>query len=181
MNKFKELWRDILPFIKNVYKWRKILWNDRDFDYNYVLDVLIFKLEDLSRGLTRWHNSARWEKDVQDINTLVRLMKKYKEEYYSMEYMDYVKNTWINVVDKDNPMLIDVKLETIDINTQDYLDKHRAALRKMKKLIDNNMFHWIGNHDTMYNTSMNLSYYLQERAKKLVWKMIEQRLEYWWD
>jgi len=43
-----KLW-DIQRGIKNFIKWRKIIWEDRDFDFGYLYDAIYFKLENMQK------------------------------------------------------------------------------------------------------------------------------------
>lgn len=63
-------WRRVIPFwgtlllIKNVWKWRKILATDQDWDYWGILNVLLFKLKNTRDFLTGPNACAVHSKSV---------------------------------------------------------------------------------------------------------------------
>ena len=51
----------IAPFaaLRRIYDWLPILWNDRDDDYEYVVEILLFKLKRLERFMgEEYHNHS---------------------------------------------------------------------------------------------------------------------------
>ena len=68
--------------VKNLYKWFWVIWNDRDWDHHYILQVLKFKLEKQANHLTKngFHNNA--QRDAELMMTCVRLIDKLQNEYY---------------------------------------------------------------------------------------------------
>lgn len=39
--------KNIIRGIKNIWKWLPIIWQDRDWDYGFMLKILVFKLENM--------------------------------------------------------------------------------------------------------------------------------------
>ena len=68
--------------VKNLYKWFRVIWNDRDWDHHYIFQVLKFKLEKQANHLTKngFHNNA--QRDAELMMTCVRLIDKLQNEYY---------------------------------------------------------------------------------------------------
>ena len=67
--------------VKNLYKWFRVIWNDRDWDHHYIFQVLKFKLEKQANYLTKngFHNNA--QRDAELMMTCVRLIDKLQNEY----------------------------------------------------------------------------------------------------
>src|SRR3990167_562734 len=65
-----DFFRSIKFFIHNLIYWLPILWDDRDWDYNYLLRILIHKLNGMER-LFREHghleNSEEVANEIQSV------------------------------------------------------------------------------------------------------------------
>ena len=65
-----DFFRNIKFFIRNLIYWLPILWDDRDWDYNYMLRILIHKLNGMER-LFREHghleNSEEVANEIQSV------------------------------------------------------------------------------------------------------------------
>lgn len=68
--------------VKNLYKWFRVIWNDRDWDHYYIFEVLKFKLEKQAKHMAEngFHNNA--QRDAELMMTCVRLIDKLQNEYY---------------------------------------------------------------------------------------------------
>jgi len=72
----------------NLWKWRKIIWRDRWWDYYFLLEILRFKLEDMYEN---WGNNTHYvddykEKDLikdllDDLNWLINDENEFKDGY----------------------------------------------------------------------------------------------------
>lgn len=49
-----DFFRSIKFFIHNLIYWLPILWSDRDWDYNYLLSILIHKLDAMSKNMREY-------------------------------------------------------------------------------------------------------------------------------
>lgn len=49
-----DLWYNLKNGIKNIWKYRNIIWKDRWYDYSYIIELLKFKLKD---NIKNWDNA----------------------------------------------------------------------------------------------------------------------------
>ena len=49
-----DLWYNLKNGIKNLWKYRNIIWKDRWYDYSYIIELLKFKLKD---NIKNWDNA----------------------------------------------------------------------------------------------------------------------------
>lgn len=66
--------------IKRFIRWFPIIWNDREFDYNYLLEVMKFKLEEMenffrSKNAMSMYSEQRADEMRRCITTLDRMIK----------------------------------------------------------------------------------------------------------
>jgi hypothetical protein len=66
----------IPAFIKNVYRFRKDLWEYRTYDYRYVLSVLKTSLEGLKQGLENGYEVRETrDKKIEKISRVIRFLE----------------------------------------------------------------------------------------------------------
>lgn len=175
--------------VRNLVRWFKIVWRDRDYGYDGILTVMKFKIENVRDRILK--NDIILDEDQQRISryaTLcVKLIDRYTEEAYEMEYLDYHKSEllWHAFSDNEHPVEMGLRrLEMVD--TKDNLDAYfkkypndlRRTLSKIKKdypdrdpsLPENRVF-----------LAIIMGSIRQERANGLIWKILDRELRTWWD
>lgn len=122
----KNFFRNIKFFFINIIKFRSILWNDRDWDYMYILDIMKLKLEctkklivnnnfivdakeigeQIDKSLYYLNNFVYYDDIFEERNQdiLYKAMnetnKEKKEElqsYYLKEQYKFQEESWINL------------------------------------------------------------------------------------
>ena len=161
---FKRKYRQI----KNVIKWLPVIWKQYDFDYHYSLEVFKFQLlkqadfmeSDKSYGV----NSHI---DAQRIRMIVRLMDKVYNDDYACEYQDRLKQTYGEDVDEwvfeeipDRPGFNSIK------SRYEVDEKYESLREEIRE-----------NKDKWFKESQAK----QERAHKLLYKLLEFYIRGWWD
>ena len=170
--------------IKNIWYWLPVIWKDRHWDSHYIFDIMAHKLKAQSEYIGRRDFYSGAKRNAEIMMTCVRLMKLVKDEHYSSEYMDYNKTKhWFEPVpDKESLSLWKSKIleETFD----DFFKKHPSAYKKVlanKKLQIFEIESKDGETDAKQRIAMNIGYYNHNRARKLLFKLIEENIEDWWD
>lgn len=84
-----------LPYgISNLKKWFPIIWNDRDWDYIYLFEILKFKIKEMERLQKEHGHSIESEKIAADLRKCYLILKRITEEdfdYFDMAFHDYDK------------------------------------------------------------------------------------------
>lgn len=165
--------------IKNIFHWLPVIWKDRDWDDWYIYEVLRFKLERTSKYLKKNNLFVGVERECQYIDTCVRLIKKLQDEYYTIEYFDYydVDMKWH---DSDRPKCKTLSFETTRDNLDEYFKKYKLTYNKV--LIDDltNQIQRDKNENRSI-TAMQMGNYRHKKAKNLLFKILNNRIDYWWD
>ena len=79
------LFLDIKYGLINLWKYRKIIWNDRDFDHFYLLELVEFKLRNMS-DMQKNHGHSTVSKDIsEELLEAADLVKQLKDD----DFMDY--------------------------------------------------------------------------------------------
>lgn len=151
--------------IKKVLRFLPVIWKTYDFDYRYALDLFTMQLEDTAKFLES--DKARTvsaEYNAQKIRTTLRLMKKVYDQEYSMEYHQKFKKVSGGyklefIPYKDDPELF----ELVKVYEKDYTDKEKEELDKIQSFY------------------MDKARRKEEKAHRILWKMIEYNIRNWWD
>jgi len=174
-DKLKDIWSKITYWprrkwrqIKNVIGWIPVVWKQFDFDYHYSLEVFkhqLLKQADFMESDKAYTVDSHIQ--AQKIRMVVRLMDKVYDEEYACEYQQRLKDKygddvmdWIfhDLVDFDGCHEIVWKFEE-----DEKYESQREEIRE--------------NHGKWFKESQDK----QERAHKLLWKLIEFYIRGWWD
>jgi len=164
--------------IKNLWYWFPIIWKDRNWDSSFIFTILSHKLKAQSayigdRGI---HVSA--ERDAEIMMTCVRLIEKVDDEYYNMEYMDYHKTKhWFEPCE-DKPGYSIWKSKELEENFDDYFKKYPLIYKRVMN--GEGVFKLNGTNDKE-RIAHNIAHINHDRARKLLFKIMEQHIERWWD
>ena len=175
MGKLKKIWRNINYWtrrkwrqIKNVIGWIPVVWKQFDFDYHYSLEV--FKHQLLKQAKLMESDKA-YSVDsniqAQKIRMVVRLMDKVYNEEYACEYQQKLKDKYGEDVDEMVFEEIPDKPEYSSMKLKYDIDEKYVELRDE---IKENSKKWVKESQDK-----------QERAHKLLWKLIEFYIRRWWD
>jgi hypothetical protein len=77
--------RNFRTGIYNLIKYRSIIWNDRWWDYSFMLEILLFKLKDME---SNWGANTHYVNDLEDKDTLKKMIVDLEwmlNEEYSLE------------------------------------------------------------------------------------------------
>jgi hypothetical protein len=170
----KHLHRDIAQGFRNLWKWLPIIWKDRDWDNHFIFEVLKFKIKNTANYTEKKQRFVGWEKEVKYMRICETLIDRIQNEYYQMEYQDY-RDLEMNTVPTEDGLykvVFDVKRD----DTSEFIKKYPHALRKAKKDPRFKSYFEGGR-----NGGLAVSIIRHEKAKKLLFKILEQRIERWWD
>ena len=169
---------------RNIWYWLPIIWKDRHWDHAYIYDILKHKLKAQAHRLhtADMHLSAK--RDAEIIRTCVRLIDKVNNDFYSMEYMDYEKNKmWFEPSDKEG--FSELKSKVLEDNLDEYFKKYPLIYKQC--LSGEGM---MGRHRVKNSTfdpndrhfiAMDIGHTNQDRAHKLLFKIISENIYKWWD
>ena len=73
--------------IQNVLRWIPIIWNDRDWDYYHIYEILKQKLKHVEQHTVKNGNFVDSDKDIQNLRTAIDMIDKVQNEYYLEKYL----------------------------------------------------------------------------------------------
>jgi len=157
---FKHLPRDISQGIKNLWKWFPIIWKDRDWDDHFIFEALKFKIKNTADYFVTNPRYVGVEEDVRDMRICVKLIERIQDDYYQSEYFNYLD-------DFNNKPIGDIK---------DYLAKYPNTIKLVKA---NPVYKNYRKTDRGLSLAVGIERHL--KARKLLFKILERKIEHWWN
>ena len=174
------LWRNLhwrvryfITGVKNIVKWMPTLYKDKDWDGWYIYNILQKKIEFQREEIIYANRHTEIDRDNRDMTIVLNLLERVKEDYYGMEHLDYSETEFDFIPVEDNPNLKEMKKTVLSENYDEFLKKYPSSVRKVlnendKDLEKETLCHLVARHN-------------QEKARKLLFKLLEQKIERWWD
>ena len=112
------------------------------------------------------------DRDNRDMTIVLNLIERVKEQYYETEYLDYEDSDIIFKPVEDNKNIRSVDIEVLSETYDDFLKKYQSSVREVLKEQPN-----VNKRDLCYYVSQ----YNQEKAHNLLFKILKERMRWWWD
>lgn len=164
--------REIVRFLKrvvNLIRWFPIIWKDQDWDHHFIFDILKFKLKNQAEYIGQHDRHMRAKRDAEIIMTCVRLIDKIQNEWYGCEYQDYhdCEYDFIQIPGTDS---YELELNEKSENFDEYFKKYPLVFKRVSSPEDSKM-----------RNALKVSRENHNRARRLLFKIMEERIEGWWD
>ena len=196
----RNTWKNYLPVwlleflrgVKNLIDWFQVISNDRHWDSNYIFEVLKRKIELQRKYIVTSNRHSEVERDNRDMTLCLNLIQRVQEDFYSIEYSDYEKSLYnfkpydaISTFENANVnFVVDIKIIHEDFDS--YFKKYPLSYKKVlsnKKLQIFNIK--IGEEENTVEIkqriAMNIGHYNQQKAHSLLFKILNERMSWWWD
>jgi len=173
------LHKEIKWGIQNLIYWFPIIWKDRNWDGHYIFDVLKHKLKAQANYIGRRDFHTRAQLDARRMRLCVKLIQKINDDYYNLEYMDYHKDrVWFTDCEY-RPGSSLYNSETVWEKYDDYFKKYPLVY---KRILNGEGFSPIeGREDDKHFIAMSIAHFNQQRAQDLLFKIINDNINGWWD
>lgn len=175
IGKIEDWWDNFLGYkinkvvkgIKNLIRWFPIIWGDRDYDDYYIWVLLKQKIYFTCKEHIEKEHYVGYEREVEYMTTCIKLIDYIIEEHYNDLFHDemeqkYGKSEWIF---KSIP------------NTQKHKDLVELIF-KYPKVEDGTYTQ--DQYDKEFKEGLNKSYARHNKAKKLLFRILQERIEHWW-
>lgn len=175
----KYLHKEFMSGVKNIWYWLPIIWKDRHWDSHYIFEILSHKLNAQSKyiGSRDMHTTAK--RDAEIMMTCVRLIKLIQDETFSSEYSDYHKTKhWFEDIE-DKPDYSRWESRLLEENFDDYFAKYPLIYKRV--LNGEGIFNREERLEDKQIIAMNMGHINHDRARKLLFKIMESEIERWWD
>ncbi|CAB4158663.1 hypothetical protein UFOVP699_24 [uncultured Caudovirales phage] len=167
--------------IKNLWRWFPTIWKDRDWDDQFIFEIIRVKLENQakhigSRGL---HTTAK--RDAEIMRLVAKLIKLQQDDFYSMEYMDYHDTKYDFVPTDETKKWYEMQDTLLSERFDEYFAKYPI---QYKKVISCDINRFRRSEDPIENKkliAMEIAHENHERCRTLIFKIMNNHIERWWD
>ena len=156
--------------IQNLIRWFPIIWKDQDWDDHYIFEILKFKLKNQAKYISYHNRHTSAKRDAEIMMLCVRLIEKVQDEWYAREYFDYHKSEFKFVNSKQFPGSYEMEIIEISERYDEYFKKYPLIYRMVPDL-----------NAPKDRIAFEISRINEERAHKLLFKILEQNIRRWWD
>jgi hypothetical protein len=165
--------------VKNIIYWFPIIWKDRNWDSHYIFEIMMHKIKAQSKYIGARDIHTRAQRDAEIMMTCVRLMKLIDDDFYSSEYSDYhkTKHWFEDVPGKEGYSSWESRL--LEENFDDFFKKYPLIYKRV--LAGEGPFGRDGREDDKQVIAMNIGHINHNRASKLLFKLMEENIQRWWD
>ena len=137
----RKTWRRYAPIwfnkfidsVSNLFKWLPVIWKDRNWDGNYIFEILKHKLILQREYLVSKNRHMSIPITNRDITLCLNLIERIQEEYYEMEVYDYHETKLRFTPVKDTPKYFELNIDTVSENFDAYFALHKATVKKCLK------------------------------------------------
>ena len=165
--------------IKNTIYWFPIIWKDRHWDSHYIFEILKHKLKAQADYIGSNDRHTRAQQDARRMRLCIKLMQKIQDDDYAMEYVDYHKDRIWFTDCEDRPGSSLMNSEQVWEKFDDYFKKYPLIYKRV--LNGEGPIKREGREDDKQIIAMNIAYINQDRAHKLLFKIMEENILGWWD
>lgn len=167
--------------IANIIYWFPIIWKDRNWDSHYIFEILKHKLKAQANYIGGKDRHTRAQLDAKRMRLCVKLIEKVQEGDYAMEYMGYSKDRHWFTDCEDRPGSSLWNSETISENYDEYFKKYKLIYKRVMK--GEGVFTLDGRDDNDLKRviAQNIAHLNHDRARKLLFKIMQENIEGWWD
>ena len=166
MYKIKQFFKRIY----NLYRWFPIIWRDQDWDHSFIYEILKFKLKNQAEYIGHHDRHMSAKRDAEIMMLCVRLIEKVQNEYYSSEYMDYHESDYNFIDSKDFPGMYELDIVQKSERFDEYFKKYPLIYRCVPDL-----------NASKIRIAMQMAHTNHDRARKLLFNILEKNIEGWWD
>ncbi len=171
-NRIRIFFINIYIGFRNLFQYFGVVYNDRDWDDWYFLELMEFKIRRMRNHIDETKIFEGCEDVVKRMDLILRLLKKVKEEEYDTEVFDYYTSRFhFDEVPGEKPKRYSLHSEELDNKLHLYVKKHRSAAARLK--IKNKRKYTL-------IEAIKLSNDRQQKASELLFKLLEREHKIWW-
>lgn len=173
--KYAPIWfKQFIDGVSNIIKWAPTIYKDKDWDRSFIFEILKFKLIQQRKELVEANRHMGVEAINRDITICLNLIEHIQEETYNLEYQDFVRERmWFSDNgDGTSTLNSEIEYENFSGYFKKYPNQVKRLLQKQPrfKLPENKM-----------ELALRLSDLNQSRCQALLFKVMNEKINRWWD
>lgn len=189
LNKIKLWWKfdgkyyhkDFAHGVRNLWRWFPTIWRDRDWDGDFIYEILRVKLENQAVYIGSRDIHVDAKRDSERMLLCARLIQIQKEDLYAMEYMEYHETEYDFIPTDETKKWYAMEDTLISENLDEYFAKYPRQYKRVLSGKVNRLNRNIDDTADKKLIAMEIAHENQERSRKLLFKILEDHIEEWWD
>lgn len=172
--------RHFFEGVYNIIKWIPTIYKDKDWDQWHIYNMLEKKLLYTRNNLLELGYSEKCPFVNRDITICLNLISLLKDESYTLEYQDYCDEEIVfTPVENTDTSKLDIILhsETYDA----YFKSNMSTYRNVLKYLEKNKHRYSVEITDKGLQARTLSRFKHDKARKLLFSIMESKIEQWWD
>jgi hypothetical protein len=175
------LHKDFVNGIKNLWKWFPTIWKDRDWDHDFIYSILAKKLEFQAKYIGEKDRHTRAQQEATRMRLVVKLIKLEQDDFYDMEYMSYTEDThWFKPCE-DNPEYSTWESENVWERYNEYFAKYPLCHKRAIQYIKDHQKSFTNDYTNKQLVAIVMGNLRQQKCKDLIFKIMSQDINKWWD
>lgn len=158
-NQIRSWFRIFGYIVYNIKHYTKLIIEDRDYDYYFIYNSLEIKLK---KTLKHYKKNGF---DASSLERTLKVLDRVKQEYYENEILNYYENEYEPLDFQTNTFTLRIKSERFD----EYFKKYNIKIDPNWTL------------EQKHAIINEIAFKKQEKAKKLLFKLMENYINSWWD
>ena len=171
----KHLHRVIWQGIVNLWTWFPIIWKDRDWDQSYFFKIMKKKVDRMHDYHAKRLTFVDSERSVEKMKLVSALIDKVESDYYESEYFDEKYYQCEMIINDDRSL----DFPTTYDNLKEYIDKYPSTKRKV--LNSKRYSEMMGDDPTDFKIGMFMAMERHNKAKRILFRLLNDNIERWWD
>lgn len=172
--------KDFYHGVKNLWRWFPTIWKDRDWDDSFIFEILRVKLEHQAKYIGNRDRHTTAKRDAEKMRLAAKLIQLQKDDFYSMEYMDYHNTEYDFVPTDETKKWFTMEGTLVSERFDEYFKKYPRQYKKVLSGELNRYGQEVDNIDKQ-TIAMEIAHENQDRCQKLIFKIIQSEIDKWWD
>ncbi len=148
--------------LRRLFEFMPRIWNSYDWDHSYATGLFGYQLERIAKYLEKNKPHVGWEHDVSRIRTVLKLIDRVDNDYYSTAYLDELEARY-------GKRHLDF-LPTEDIGGYTLVNTYEKGYTEAE----------LDEIEKVERELLQQANTRQQKAKRILWKLIEHNIEGWW-
>ena len=171
---------DFFAFFVRLYKWIPVIWKDRDWDDSYIFQIIKRKLLLQREYIVKNNRHTNVQVINRDITICLNLIERILDSTYQIEYFNYLEEDHQFIPTDETNKYYTLESTPIQDNTIDYVRKYlntaKTIIKKRKDLSD-----YETNYKNRKVLCLYMSTYRHKKAIDLLFYILREKIESWWD
>jgi hypothetical protein len=174
---YSPIWLNkLIDSLENLIDWLPTIWKDRHWDDYYIIKLLQRKIELQRKYIVSNNRHLNVPSDNYWMTVLLNLLEREHEDYYEEERYYLINFDLFDFFVDDVKLREQIRNKVNDEALKEYVAKYPSTVRKIKAKFPTMSF-----DDNIKRLAMYVGIYNQQKCRNLIFEILKQKSELWWD